>query len=71
MIMAEIVVKSGAIVWLKSGGPKMTVKLKIAGGWLCSWFVGTDLKEGVFSAEQLTQEDPDSGPSPKAAVTFR
>ncbi|RYE18820.1 MAG: DUF2158 domain-containing protein [Sphingobacteriales bacterium] len=30
------------LVWLKSGGPQMTVGDEMSGGnWRCSWFVAT------------------------------
>lgn len=47
--------QSGDVVRLKSGGPIMTIKgyNMHKGGWVCQWFVGTDLKEGAFDAGQL------------------
>lgn len=49
--------QEGDVVRLKSGGPKMTVKIYNAfkGGNVCQWFVDTDLKEGVFSDGQLVK----------------
>ncbi|SMC86862.1 YodC family protein [Chryseobacterium sp. YR221] len=46
-------IKKGDVVKLKSGGPKMTVKGQGGPYWVCSWFDDLELKEGVFSAEQL------------------
>ncbi|WP_077417913.1 DUF2158 domain-containing protein [Chryseobacterium sp. JV274] len=46
-------INKGVVVKLKSGGPKMTVRSANGAYWMCSWFVGEDLKEGMFSAEQL------------------
>ena len=47
-------IKSGNVVKLKSGGPKMTVRNHHDGPlWVCSWFDGVELKEGYFSEEQL------------------
>lgn len=55
----NITIEAGMKVWLKTGGPCMTVKFKTANGeWLCSWFVGNDIKEHSFTAEQLTNENP-------------
>lgn len=53
--------QEGDVVRLKSGGPIMTVKIYDAykGGNVCQWFVGTDLKEGVFSNAQLVVVDED------------
>ncbi|WP_430827283.1 DUF2158 domain-containing protein [Chryseobacterium indologenes] len=47
--------KKGDLVVLKSNGPLMTVKHKMADGtWLCSWFDSkNELQEGYFSEEQL------------------
>lgn len=37
--------KTGDVVWLKSGSPKMTVKyLNHTGDWICSWFTNGDAK---------------------------
>lgn len=51
----ESQLKAGDVVKLKSGGPKMTLR-----GWdgnrhgfVCSWFYGDELREGLFSLEQL------------------
>lgn len=58
-------VKTGAVVWLKSGGPKMTVGVEYAAGeFYCSWFVGAEHKSAKFTLEQLTHEDPDSSSKP-------
>lgn len=46
-------IKKGDVVKLKSGGPKMTVRGTTSGLWICSWFSGEEMKEGMFSAEQL------------------
>lgn len=67
--MAEL--KAGTLVYLKSGGPQMTVKARLANGYyMCSWFVGTKLFEGQFAADQLTEQDPYSGSSPKMKVAL-
>lgn len=52
----------GAIVWLKSGSPKMTVKhyRETAHDYGCSWFVGNEIKEHHFTGDQLTTDDPDT-----------
>jgi uncharacterized protein YodC (DUF2158 family) len=51
----------GDIVWLKSGGPKMTVEGKAAmgGGVICKWFDRTELKTSTFAEGALTKEDPE------------
>jgi len=52
-------IKSGMIVWLKSGSPEMTVNsLARPNVWICQWFVGTKLCNGQFRSEQLTDKDP-------------
>lgn len=46
--------QKGDQVTLKSGGPSMTVKHKMADGtWQCSWFAKDELREGFFTEEQL------------------
>lgn len=43
--------KEGQLVKLKSGGLLMTVKFESSLGeglWVCNWFVGNVLQEGVF-----------------------
>jgi len=54
--------KTGDLVQLKSGGPAMTVKEAIGDGldggdYLCQWFGGSTLKEGVFPANSLRPAD--------------
>jgi uncharacterized protein YodC (DUF2158 family) len=54
--------KTGQIVQLKSGGPKMTVKKQVEGmGIQCQWFAGSKLDSGYFPEESLVkppQEEP-------------
>ncbi|MEP2508480.1 MAG: DUF2158 domain-containing protein [Reichenbachiella sp.] len=53
-------IEPGKIVWLKTGSPAMTVKfLNQREEWLCTWFVGQEVKEHSFTQEQLTEEEPD------------
>lgn len=51
---------NGTIVWLKSGGPAMTIDIFHMPSQLyrCFWFVGTELKYGEFHEEALTDSDP-------------
>jgi len=50
--------KSGDVVMLKSGGPKMTLKyVGTTGDWVAQWFVGTDLKQGAFDPASLVIVD--------------
>ncbi len=54
-------IKEGDIVRLKSGGPPMTVGAKMAsGGFTCTWFVGQEVKEKIFTPDQLTVEEGES-----------
>jgi len=47
-------IKEGAVVQLKSGGPKMTVReIASSGGFICVWFDGTKLQRDVFRPETL------------------
>jgi uncharacterized protein YodC (DUF2158 family) len=53
----------GDIVWLKSGGPKMTVSSFISSAtgrkeYVCHWFVGGDLRRDRFEEDELTTSDP-------------
>lgn len=54
-------IKRGSIVWLKSGGPKMTVMWEgdYRSSWVCTWFNEKDeVKEYIFPEPALTEEDP-------------
>ena len=54
-------IKHGAIVWLKSGGPKMTVNgISAPQKWACSWFLNNKLEHGVFHESALTTTDPNT-----------
>lgn len=50
--------ENGTIVWLKSGGPAMTVSNKSTGGVVCVWFVEKQIYKSGFSVESLTTEEP-------------
>lgn len=52
--------KTGAVVTLKSGGPKMTVDGQVstargnpAGRWHCVWFEAAERRSGEFAGEAL------------------
>jgi uncharacterized protein YodC (DUF2158 family) len=60
-------IKSGDIVWLKNGGPSMTVYglLKSNRYAKCNWFDGDKLISDIFNIEQLTDKDPSQTITPK------
>ena len=47
--------KDGDVVQLKSGSPKMTISGEnaLTGGYICVWFVGTEVKSYTFVPESL------------------
>lgn len=52
-------IKEGMVVYLKSGSPAMTVGNEMSNSnWQCSWFHGTELRQGTFHARQLTDKKP-------------
>lgn len=51
----------GTTVWLKTGGPAMSIKFKTMNDtYQCSWFEGKNIKEHDFAEGQLTTEDPNA-----------
>ena len=60
-------IKTGDIVWLKNGGPSMTVRslLKNNRFATCDWFDGNKLFSNAFDIEQLTNKDPSTIILPK------
>lgn len=60
--MSQTALKTGDIVCLKSGGPKMTVQSTNSGAFggqvSCTWFDGKNLKTGVFEAGSLEFAKP-------------
>jgi uncharacterized protein YodC (DUF2158 family) len=59
--ISNMAIQSGTMVWLKSGSPKMTAKhTNNVREWVCSWFVETELKQGAFHPDQLTETDPNA-----------
>lgn len=55
--------QAGDIVYLKSGGPAMTVRWVNEGACLCEWFVNNqDLKGDKFLVTSLTKENPSKKP---------
>ena len=59
--MAEEQIEQGDIVWLRSGGPAMTINGRSSGGSSlnCSWFDKGELKNGFFLTSALTKTKPD------------
>ena len=63
---------TGDTVQLKSGGPIMTLGGKMAaGGYKCHWFSGTELKEGLFSLEELQKAQPRPSEEPQGSSGFQ
>ncbi|MNF06074.1 hypothetical protein D3C80_2059480 [compost metagenome] len=59
----EFTITKGMIVWLKTGGPAMSVKRKAVNGeWYCTWFDKNSVKEHGFAVEQLINQDPNPQP---------
>jgi len=60
-------IKPGDIVWLKNGGPSMTVRglLKNNRFVSCDWFDSNKLLTGTFSIDQLTEKQPSTTITPK------
>lgn len=56
----EIVV--GDVVWLKSGGPRMTVGHIELGGATCTWFDDMQQRNANFFLVQLTKKNPNPKP---------
>ena len=52
-------IKPGDIVWLKSGGPKMTVKsMEVEALCRCIWFQHGEVNSFDFEVATLTKSDP-------------
>ena len=60
--------KVGDVVYLKSGGPAMTINGKSGMGaeWSCAWFINNDNKSAAFKPEALTKENPTPRAKPVA-----
>lgn len=63
--------QAGDVVYLKSGGPAMTVRSVNENTCFCEWFVNNqDLKSDKFMATSLTKDNPSkksvSPPTPNA-----
>lgn len=62
--------KTGDVVYLKSGGPAMTVNAitpsMIAKAVVCVWFVGNENKSATYSPDALTKENPSPSKKPAA-----
>lgn len=62
--------KVGDVVYLKSGGPAMTVNAiapsMIAKALACVWFVGNENKSATYSPDALTKENPNPSKKPAA-----
>ncbi|MCW3120420.1 MAG: putative small protein [Chitinophagaceae bacterium] len=59
--MAEAEIKLGDVVWLKSGGPAMTINgFNANNAFVCSWFVENKADSASFFAVALTKEKPKS-----------
>ena len=51
-------IKVGDIVWLRSGGPAMTVDNKFENEVICVWFEGTKITCYPFRPHSLTKTEP-------------
>ena len=51
-------IQSGDVVWLKSGGPSMTVYAAEKNTARCDWFENNEHKQATFRIGQLTDEAP-------------
>lgn len=60
-------IKTGDIVWLKNGGPSMTVRSSLKNNRFatCDWFDGNKLFSNTFDIEQLTDKNPSTTISSK------
>lgn len=61
-------IKVGDIVYLKSGGPAMTIngKSKTGTEWSCAWFVDNNIKSADFRSDALTKDNPSPSKKPAA-----
>lgn len=49
------VIRPGAVVRLRSGGPAMTVVRKIPAYWECTWFAGDERRSATFVEFDLAE----------------
>lgn len=57
--------KIGDVVYLKSGGPAMTVSEQISKrDYKCVWFADQKINETTLTVEALTKENPTPKPKP-------
>lgn len=67
--MADNAMRVGAVVRLKSGGPKMTLQAKQDEGWHCVWFDAKgDKQSDVFPEDTLETYSP---PGPQQPIFVR
>ena len=54
-------INEGMSVWLKSGGPEMTIKTQLPdNSWICNWCIGEEVQTFAFNEMELTDTDPDT-----------
>lgn len=60
--------KIGDVVYLKSGGPAMTINAKASFGkeWSCTWFIENEHNKADFAPEALTKDNPSPSKKPAA-----
>ncbi len=65
-VMSDL--KVGDVVYLKSGGPAMTINGQANYGteWTCAWFTENAYSRADFASEALTTENPSPRAKPLA-----
>lgn len=51
-------IESGTVVWLKSGGPAMTVSYTSDRKAYCIWLLDGEVRQFEYYKDSLTTEDP-------------
>lgn len=68
--LITMAIQNGTIVYLRSGGPAMTISGEDSRGYNCVWFEGKEFKQASIEEEALSVTPPSAPSAPTKPVLW-